>query len=207
VLPLAITMMAGPQIMSAIIFVTAERAVRLSLAFLCGVLAATVIGVGLARGLAGLLGDRVHFGAPSDAGSVGSVIQYVLVGLLILAAVRTYRHRDASEPPRWLGPLMSAGPGRALLTGFLLVLLFPSDVVVLLTVGANLEHHRAGLTAAVPFVLATLVIAALPLLAVLLFHRRATRVMPKVRDWINTHSWLVKIIANLFFVVIILSSG
>ena len=34
ILPLAITMMAGPQIMSAIIFVTTSGAVKLSAAFL-----------------------------------------------------------------------------------------------------------------------------------------------------------------------------
>ena len=36
ILPLAITMMAGPQIMSAIIFVTASKPVKLSAAFLAG---------------------------------------------------------------------------------------------------------------------------------------------------------------------------
>jgi small neutral amino acid transporter SnatA (MarC family) len=37
ILPLAITMMAGPQIMAAIIFVTAPKALRVSLPFLAGV--------------------------------------------------------------------------------------------------------------------------------------------------------------------------
>ena len=49
VLPLAITMMAGPQIMSAIVFVTTGRPIRVSLAFLSGVLIATLAGVGIAR--------------------------------------------------------------------------------------------------------------------------------------------------------------
>ena len=38
ILPLAITMMAGPQIMSAIVFVTSMQALRNSLAFVTGVL-------------------------------------------------------------------------------------------------------------------------------------------------------------------------
>src|SRR5687768_4423384 len=45
ILPLAITMMAGPQIMSAIIFVTAPKALRVSLPFLAGVAIATTVGV------------------------------------------------------------------------------------------------------------------------------------------------------------------
>ena len=47
-------------------------------------------------------------------------------------------------------------------------------------------------------------IAALPLLVYLLFRSRAQRVMPQVREWMNTHSWLVNIIACGIFIVLIL---
>ncbi|WP_345571846.1 hypothetical protein [Streptomyces plumbiresistens] len=56
---LAITMMVGPQIMSAIIFVTTSRAVRVSSAFLLGVAVGTAVGVAIACGLAALLGSAV----------------------------------------------------------------------------------------------------------------------------------------------------
>ena len=69
VLPLAITMMAGPAIMAAIVFMTHEDAVRVSLAYLAGVAIATALGVALARGLASLLGDSVSLGSSSDRGS------------------------------------------------------------------------------------------------------------------------------------------
>jgi hypothetical protein len=52
---------------------------------------------------------------------------------------------------------------------------------------------------------ATIFIAALPVLSYLLFHRRAVRAMPKVRDWMNTHSWLVNIIVYIIFILLILS--
>jgi small neutral amino acid transporter SnatA (MarC family) len=45
IVPLAITMMAGPQIMSAIIFLTTSRAVKLSLSFVLGVAIATIVGL------------------------------------------------------------------------------------------------------------------------------------------------------------------
>jgi hypothetical protein len=48
-------------------------------------------------------------------------------------------------------------------------------------------------------------VAALPLLFYLLFHRRAQELMPKVRDWMNTNSWLVNIIVYLIFIVLILA--
>jgi small neutral amino acid transporter SnatA (MarC family) len=103
ILPLAVTMMVGPQIMSAIIFVTTDRPVRTSLAFIGGVLAATAAGVAITFGLGSLLGDSVDLGDPSDSGSTGKVVQYVLVGLLILAALKNYRNREQAEPPKWLG--------------------------------------------------------------------------------------------------------
>jgi hypothetical protein len=45
----------------------------------------------------------------------------------------------------------------------------------MLTVGVNLKHNEASPVAALPFIAATLLIAALPLLLFLLFRRRAQR--------------------------------
>jgi Sap, sulfolipid-1-addressing protein len=113
IIPLAITMMAGPQIASAIIFVTVPRPVPVSLAFVAGVAIAETIGVTIAWSLAELLGKAIDLGSPSDRGSIGHVIQYVLVGLLVLFALRNWRRRATIEPPKWLGTLMTADPKRA----------------------------------------------------------------------------------------------
>lgn len=208
VLPLAITMMAGPQIMSAIIFVTTARAVRVSLAFLLGVLVATTAGVAIMRGIAGLFGGAVHIdGESKGASTLGIVLQCVLVGLLVLAAIKSYLGRKTAEPPKWLGHLMEATPATALKTGLLVILAMPSDIVIMLTVGLNLKHHGLGLGAAAPFIAATVLVAALPLLIYVLFHNRAASVMPAVRDWMNSHSWLVNIIVYLVFIVLIVFSG
>lgn len=80
----------------------------------------------------------------------------------------------------------------------------PSDIVVMLTVGAYLEQAEASLIAALPFIAVTVVIAALPLLALLLFHKRAKRAMPRVRELTNSHSWVVNIVTCLIFIVLIL---
>ena len=72
ILPLAITMMAGPQIMSAIIFVTSEQALKNSTAFVGGVLVATTIGVAALKGLQSLVGNGLDFGDPSDNSSTTS---------------------------------------------------------------------------------------------------------------------------------------
>ncbi|KAA5838263.1 GAP family protein [Saccharopolyspora hirsuta] len=208
VLPLAVTMMAGPQIMSAIVLVTAERPVRVSAAFLVGVIVATTVGVSIAGGVAALLGGAVAIdGESHEASTLGKVIQIVLIGLLVLAAVKSYLGRKTAEPPRWLGALLSATPATALKTGLLVILAMPSDILVMLTVGMNLQHNRSGLSGAIPFIAATALIAALPLLLYLVLRKRAITAMPKVRDWMNTRSWLVNIIVCGIFIGLVATGG
>jgi threonine/homoserine/homoserine lactone efflux protein len=204
ILPLAITMMVGPGIMADIVLITAPKPVKVSAAFIAGVAIATTVGVLVALVIATLLGGSVSLGDPSNEGSIGNVIQYLLVGLLIAAAVKSYVQRETAEPPRWMGALQNADPRRAFRTGLLLIWLMPSDIIIMLTVGVNLEHNDTSLLAALPFIAATALVAALPVLLYLLFHRRAQRLMPKVRDWMNTHSWLVNIIAYVAFIALIL---
>jgi hypothetical protein len=204
VIPLAITMNAGPQIMSAIIFVTAPKALKLSAYFLAGVVIAVTAGVTITHTLATLLSNSISLGDPSNSGSLGNIIQYLLVGLLVILSIKSYVGRETSEPPRWLGAMENAKPRTAFKTGVLLLSVFPSDLVILVTVGINLAHNNASLVGAVPFIAATIFIAALPMLSYLLFRRRAQRVMPKVRDWMNTHSWLVNIIVYIVFILLIL---
>ena len=205
VIPLAITMNAGPQIMSALIFVTANKPLKLSAYFLGGVVIAVTVGVTVTYTLANLLGNSVSLGDSSDSGSLGNIIQYLLVGLLIFLSIKSYVGRETSEPPRWLGAMQNAKPKTAFMAGLLLLSVFPSDLVILVTVGVNLAQHNASLLAAVPFMAATVFIAALPVLSYLLFRHRAKRAMPKVRDWMNTNSWLVNIIVYVIFIVLILA--
>ena len=204
VIPLALTMNAGPQIMSAIIFVTANKPLKLSAYFITGVVIAVTAGVTITYTLASVLGNSVSLGDSSDSGSLGNIIQYVLVGLLVLLSIKSYVGRETSEPPRWLGALQNAKPRTAFTTGLLLLSVFPSDLVILVTVGVNLAQSGSNLLAAVPFVAATILIAALPVLSYLLFRHRAQRAMPKVRDWMNKNSWLVNIIVYVVFILLIL---
>lgn len=203
ILPLAITMMAGPQIMSAILFVTTKRPVRVSACFVIGVAVATTVGVAILQGLVDLTG--IDLGDPDDAGSPGNIIQIALVVLLVAAAIKNYVRRETVEPPKWLGALMEADEKQALKTGLLVILLMPSDIVIMLTVATSLEHNDLSLSGALPFIGATVLIAALPLLAYLLFHRRAVKAMPAIRDWMNDSAWLVNIIVCAIFLVLILA--
>jgi small neutral amino acid transporter SnatA (MarC family) len=75
IIPLAITMNAGPQIMSAIIFVTARKPLKLSAYFLAGVVIAVIVGVTITYTLATALGNSISLGDSSNGGSLGNIIQ------------------------------------------------------------------------------------------------------------------------------------
>lgn len=206
VLPLAITMMAGPQIICSIIFVTKDKGpVRTSLAYVVAVCLAAATGMLIAFGLANALGNAIDLGGGDGESTVGKVIEIALVSLLILRAVTVYLHRAASEPPKWLGALQTAGPRRAFEIGVLLILLFPGDIVVMVTTGVHLVGNGLPYTAALPLIGLTTLIAALPLLFFISFRHRATALMPKARDWMNSHSWVINILVCVVFIGLILS--
>jgi hypothetical protein len=119
-------------------------------------------------------------------------------------AVKNYVRRESVEPPRWLGALQVADWQMALKTGVLVIWLMPGDIIVMVTVATNLVQNDVGLLAALPFIVATVLVAAFPLLLYLLFQSRAQQLIPLVRDWMNTHSWLLNIIVCGVFIVLIL---
>jgi hypothetical protein len=205
VLPLAITMMAGPQIICSIIFVTSEKSpVRISLAYVTAVALAATTGMLIAFGLANALGNAIDLGGDGGESTAGKVIEIALVSLLILRAVTVYLHRATSEPPKWLGTLQTAGPRRAFEIGMLLILLFPGDIVVMLTTGVHLVSNGISFVGALPLIGATTLIAASPLIFFLLFRNRAQVLMPKVRDWMNSHGWVINIVVCVVFIALIL---
>src|SRR5215204_7293553 len=195
-------MMAGPQILSAIIFVTGNQPVRVSLAYVAGVALAAVVSVLFWYLLAGALNLS---GSASQPSTAGHIVSLVLVGLLILASIKAFLGRETAEPPKWLGSLQDAGWQHAFRLGLLLILLMPSDLLIAMTTGAHLQSGGHPYSAALPFIGLTAVIAALPVVFYLLFRRRATVAMPKVRDWMNANSAWVNIAVYVIFIVLIIA--
>jgi hypothetical protein len=198
VLPLAFVMIAGPQIISAVFFATADSWARSSAAYVLGAACSIALVVTVGYLLAEVLGE-----GGNDSGL--STVDYVILALLLFAIVHTYRSREESEPPKWMGKLQSATPRFALVLGFLLLGFFPSDIVTSLTVGAHLANDGHPWSYALPFIALTLLFLATPALLVVALGRRAHTVLPAVRDWMNTNSWIVSEFVLAFFIVIILT--
>ena len=56
-----------------------------------------------------------------------------------------------------------------------------------------------------PFLCLTLLLLAMPLVALLLLGRRASTALPNIRTWANDHSWWISEVVILFFVAIVVS--
>jgi cytochrome c biogenesis protein CcdA len=196
VLPMAVVMSAGPQIVTATFFATSQDAKKNSLAFLTGVATATTIGVTvfflLGSGIAGKEGDGRDW------------LDWVIIGLLAILMIWVFFKRNESEPPKWMGRLQGAHARFAVTIGFLLYLLMPTDLIAMATVGAYIAHRGEPWWHNLGFVVLTVLIAGLPLIVLLAMGHRAGSMLPKLRDWMNASSWIVNEAVLLFFLAMAL---
>jgi len=201
ILPLAIVMVAGPQIISAIMLATSGQARKNSIAYVSGAMLAATIGTALAFTITELLNT-----SSSSSESGPTTIDYVLVGLLLILAFRVYLKRDVTEPPKWMAKLQTAEPKFAFRLGLTLFLLMPTDIITMVTVGSYLSAHDSAFRHAVPFLLLTALLVGSPLLILLLLGKRADVMLPKMRDWMSTNAWVVSEIVIAFFLVMELNT-
>lgn len=202
VLPLAIVMIAGPQIISSIFLSTSERWRANSTAYVFG----SALSISLVVVVAYFLGNSFGGGGGLLGASARQLLYVVVLVLLLYAAVETYRKRTVSDPPEWMGELTSAAPQFSFRLGFLLLGFFPTNIVTSISVGTYLAANGAPVTDAAGFVLLTLFILALPSLGVFLLGKRAENALPEVRDWMNDNSWIISEAVIGIFVVLTLQN-
>jgi Sap, sulfolipid-1-addressing protein len=199
ILPLAFVMVAGPQIISAFFFATSESWAKASAAYVVG----AALSITLVVSAAYLLANGA---SSSDSGDSGlSTLDYIVLALLVFAAVNTFRNRHQTEPPKWMGKLQTATPKTTFVLGFLLLGFFPSDIVTSISVGSFLAGHDDSLWKALPFISLALLLLATPALLVAAMGPRAQAFLPKARDWMNKNSWIVSEFVIVLFIVIVLS--
>ena len=194
---MAFVMIAGPQILSAIFLATSENWRRNSAAYLAG----AALSVTAIVTIAYFVGNGF-----ADAGASGDTLDIVVLVLLVAVALRTFLGRKEAEPPKWMGRLQTANPKFSFRLGFLLLGVFPTDILTSWAVGTYLASHGDAWWHYLPFVGLTLLFLALPTILILVFGHRAQAFMPKVRDWMNTNSWIVSEIVIVFFIAIAANS-
>jgi hypothetical protein len=195
--PMAFVMIAGPQILSSIFLATSEDWRRNSAAYIFG----ASLSITLIVTIAYLVGGGGSGGGPSS-----DTLYVIVLVLLVAAAGHAYLKRKESEPPKWMGKLQTARPSFSFKLGFLLLGVFPTDILTSVAVGAYLAAHDDPWWHLLPFVALTLLFLALPSLLLLAFRERGQAFLPKARDWMNTNSWVVNEIVIGLFIVITINS-
>ncbi|MCX5068396.1 GAP family protein [Micromonospora lupini] len=203
VLPLAVVMVAGTQLVVAVFLASSDRPRAASLGFLAGAGLVVAAGVTVSWLLTRLLG-----GLATDASAAasridrGPAIDLVVLALLVSLALLVWLRRNRSGPPRWLGSVSHADPRWAARTGALLFVVTPTDLLTMATVGATVARHDLPWWHLVPFVLLTVLLLAVPLLALVLLGQKAARVLARMREWAEAHSWIVNEIVIAFFALL-----
>jgi hypothetical protein len=191
----------GPQIITAIVVITGQKPVKKSLIYLAGI-AIAIAAVGFA---AFLIFNFVNEGGTSSGQSTASsALDYVFAGLLAVLGIWVFTQRKKAQKPKWMASVQDASSKRIFTMGLLLYSFFPSDFVVLLTVGQYMAKNKMHYYSIFPFFALTLLIAAIPLLSFLLFKKRAERVMPRIQTWLDSNGWVINEVVIVFFIVMLL---
>lgn len=190
-------MIAGPQILTPIFLATTENWRQNSAAYVAGGALSITLVVTIAY---------VFGGGAVGPGASNTTLSAIILVALLLAMVHTYRTRDESKPPRWMGKLETATPRFSFRVGFLLMGFFPTDILTSVAVGSYLAASGASWTNAVPFILLTLLVLALPSLTLVAFGERAEALLPKARDWMDANSWIVNELVIVFFIALSLNN-
>ncbi|MEU7714426.1 GAP family protein [Micromonospora chalcea] len=188
-LPLALEMVAGSKLVSAVVLAGGHHPRRSSAAFLGGV-AVGVLGP-LTLWYAAF--RVVRHTAVHGIGVGGSrrLIDWIVLGLLAVLMVVTFRRRRRDRPPGWLSRMQDPRPAYAFGLGLVLAVAVPSDELVMASVAGSMAGHSRPWWHLLPFVALTVLLLALPLLTLLVFGDRAERLLPAFRAWTDRHSWLV----------------
>lgn len=193
ILPMAFVMIAGPQIISAVFLATTEKWRRNCAAYVLG----AAISISIVVIAAYYLID-----AAQSEGKSNDTFYYIVLALLLFLAFNAYRTRETSEPPKWMGKLQTATPRFSFQLGFLLLGVFPTDIVTSVAVGTFLSAGGDPFWHYLPFLGLTLLFLASPALIVLAMGRRGQELLPEVRDWMNANSWVINEIVIGIFVLL-----
>jgi hypothetical protein len=105
-----------------------------------------------------------------------------------------------------MGKLETAEPKLSFRLGFLLLGVFPTDILTSFAVGGSLSRNGDPWWHVLPFVVIVLLFVAAPALLLVFLGERGQRLLPKVRDWMNDNSWIVSEIVIGLFVILTANS-
>ena len=212
ILPLAIVVAISPvPIIAVILVLFSPRARTNGPAFLAG----WIVGLAVVGAIVLALSDAGDLSGDSGPSTTAGVVQLILGGLLLLAAMRQWRLRPApgeeAAMPKLLTSVDSLTPVGAAGTGLLLSAVNPKNL--LLTIGAAVAIGQAGLTtgqqigALAIFVLLGSVTVALSVAYSLLGGEGAAARLESAKGWLAANNATVMFVLLLVFGVVLIGKG
>jgi len=198
VLPLAVVMVAGPQIISTVVLATSHSWRKNSAAFLLGSLLSITLVVSTSY--------VIGFNLISSTQETSSTLLLLILLLLLYAMLQTYLKRNVSEPPKWMGKLQTLKTGSSFKLGFLLLGFFPTNLATNLAVGSYLSAQGDPLINSAGFIFLTLLFLGTPATALILYGEKAEKKLPEVRKWMNQNSWIINELVLTVFILITLNN-
>ncbi|TCK68988.1 Sap-like sulfolipid-1-addressing protein [Winogradskyella wandonensis] len=199
IIPLALTVMLGPQILVGMLLITRKDPVKSSLIYILAVMLALVLSTYLYYTLARVF----NFHTISIGGR--PVIKHILIVVFVALIIRSIVNRKKiTEPPKWMKGISTASLGKIFIIGFCLIALMPTDIAITLTIGNLLNTNASLFTEALPFFGAVLSIALLPLFIYFSLGQSGPEKLEKTNIWLNTHGYLINIIVLSFLIVLMI---
>ena len=211
-LPQALTIAISPiPIIAAILMLLSPRARSVATAFLLG----WVTGIGVAVIVVTLLSSIIP-AANSDASKpVAGVVKIVLGVLLLLLAVKQWRHRPehgaTPAPPKWMTAIDTITPAKAAGLAFLLAAVNPKNLMMAVaagvTVGTSGADRGAIVWAVVVFVVIAALSIAIPVVGYLVLGERVAGALGSLRDWLNQNNSTIMAVLLLVIGVTTVGKG
>jgi hypothetical protein len=151
----------------------------------------------------------------SSASDTSSTIQIVLGVVLLVLAVRKWRHRPApgeEEPmPKWMSALESFTPVKAFGLAVVLCALNPKNLILAVgaaaLVGQGTYSTTDAVVALVVFVVLSSLTIAIPVVYALVGGDRARHTLDGWKTWLAVHNAAVMTVLLLVFGVILVAKG
>jgi hypothetical protein len=210
-LPLAIAVTISPiPIIAEILLLFTKRPVAAAAAYLVGF----IVGVALVLGILVLVANAIDLSKSGPSKGAGT-LQLVLGVLLLVAAVRRFRHRpkegEVAPSPKWMEGISSFTPQKSLGLGAAIGAANPKNIAVGVAGAAAISS--AGLSAgqSIVSIVVYVVIAAAgvaaPLVVMVSLGDRAQGVLESWKAWLALNNATVMAVLLLVFGVVLVGKG
>lgn len=199
ILPLALTVMLGPQILVGMLLITRKDPIKSSLVYIFAVVSTLILTTYIYYSISNVVGFQ--------EASIGDrpLVKYFLVVLFMVLIIRSIMNRNKiTEPPKWMQGITTSSLGKIYIIGLCLIAFMPTDIAIAFTVGNLLNNESSPFLDAFPFFGAVFTIALLPLCIYFLLGKAGPKYLDKVNIWLNTHGYIINVIVLTFFIFLLI---